>query len=102
MLRERERFVSELHSIELALAGNGQLDLYPFAVVGKRVRVLGGPGEACGLADRDGAGVEFAVGHEGDDFLAIRQGERHADDRALVFDGGDTPGRAAIRALKPA
>ena len=39
---ERHKFVQELWSIERTLAAGGQLDLYPFAVVGARVRVRSG------------------------------------------------------------
>jgi len=40
---DRETFVAELLVISQALACNGRLDLYPFAVVGRRCRVKSGP-----------------------------------------------------------
>jgi hypothetical protein len=39
----REQFVGELASLEVALASNSQLDLYPFAAIGRRCRVRTGP-----------------------------------------------------------
>jgi len=36
---QRQKFVTELWSIERTLAVNGQLEQYPFAAVGRRVRV---------------------------------------------------------------
>ena len=39
----RERFVDELVSLEQALANNSKLELYTFAVVGRRCRVRMGP-----------------------------------------------------------
>lgn len=42
-VKERESFVQELYDVERALASNGQLDIYPFAAVGKKVRVHSGP-----------------------------------------------------------
>jgi hypothetical protein len=39
----RAQFVQELVSLEVALANNSQLDLYPFAAVGRRCRVRTGP-----------------------------------------------------------
>jgi transcription antitermination factor NusG len=35
--------VSELTAIEKALSGKAELDLYPFAVVGQKCRIIGGP-----------------------------------------------------------
>jgi hypothetical protein len=42
-VRDPARLVDELRGIERVLAGDGQLELYPFAVVGARCRVGGGP-----------------------------------------------------------
>jgi len=39
----QHEFTSELISLERVLASNSQLDLYPFAVVGRRCRVRAGP-----------------------------------------------------------
>ncbi len=40
---EPELLVHQLIQVERAIAGNGDLDLYPHAVVGKRCRVTSGP-----------------------------------------------------------
>jgi hypothetical protein len=40
---DREKFVGELVALERALASHAQLDLYPFAAVGRRCRVRVGP-----------------------------------------------------------
>jgi len=42
---DQERFRSELSAIEIALAGEAVLDLYPFAAVGQRCRIKAGPFE---------------------------------------------------------
>jgi len=41
-VKERDQFVRELQAVEAALAADGQLDLYPFAVTGRRCRVRSG------------------------------------------------------------
>jgi hypothetical protein len=40
---EQARLVAELATVERALAGSPELDLYPFAAVGRRCRVTAGP-----------------------------------------------------------
>jgi transcription antitermination factor NusG len=40
---QRAQFVSELEAINLALASNMNLTLYPFATIGRRCRVRRGP-----------------------------------------------------------
>lgn len=40
---DQARLVTELSGVELALAANAELDLYPFAAVGRRCRVIAGP-----------------------------------------------------------
>jgi len=54
---DRAKFVSELVSIERAIASKLTLDLYPFAAVGKRCRVTAGPLEGIEgtVIQRDGA-----------------------------------------------
>jgi len=42
-VNDRERFVDELVALEQALAVNTQLDLYPFAAIGRRCRIRLGP-----------------------------------------------------------
>jgi transcription antitermination factor NusG len=42
-VRQRAYFVSELDAIDIALKCNPQLDLYPFATIGRRCRVRQGP-----------------------------------------------------------
>jgi hypothetical protein len=41
--RDRARFVAEIVAVEMAIARNARLDLYPFAVIGTRCRVRSGP-----------------------------------------------------------
>ena len=42
-VHDQERLIEELTAVERALAGKAELDLYPFAVVGRRCRVTAGP-----------------------------------------------------------
>ena len=42
-VRDQDRFQSEIGQIQYALANRAELDLYPFAVVGRRCRVTRGP-----------------------------------------------------------
>src|SRR3954447_2992759 len=40
---DQKTFVDELPAIERVVAGNAELDMYPFAAVGKRCRITAGP-----------------------------------------------------------
>jgi transcriptional antiterminator RfaH len=42
-VKEQERFLGELVALEQTIAANAQLDLYPFAAIGRRCRVRSGP-----------------------------------------------------------
>ena len=52
-VRDQNKLIDDLAAIERVLAENVSLDPYPFAVVGKRVRISRGPFEGiCGTIDR--------------------------------------------------
>ena len=42
-VNDQAKFIDELSTLEWALAGSPELDLYPFAAVGRRCRVTAGP-----------------------------------------------------------